>query len=179
VLNILFKQGKQYDSDHLDDSAEEMPPPKKRKLSKAAEAKLKAKEKAKAQNKGKKKGEDEDDEDEDAYTALSKMWKDNAKPPVGSFESCARCEKQFTVTKYTMAANPPPGFLCHACAKAGGVDPFKKPAAPRKRKTATEKRNVVHFEERKLPSLSNLCIQVGLLAASRYCHSQLLLVDYH
>ena len=73
-------------------------------MSKAAEAKIKAKEKekAKAKAKGKKKAKDddgdyEDSEDEDAYTALSKMWKDSAKPPVGSFEECARCKKQFTV----------------------------------------------------------------------------------
>ena len=156
-------------------------------MSKAAEAKLKAKEKAKAKAKGKGKGkgkkgddddyEDDSDEDEDAYTALSKMWKDTAKPPVGSFEECARCKKQFTVvclllfvihqriqiqlqTKYTLAANPPPGFLCHVCAKASGADPFKKPAAPRKRKAPADKRNVVNFEERRFPSLATLCIQV-------------------
>lgn len=68
---------------------------KKRKRTKAAEAKLKAKQK-------KKKGSDDDDEDEDAYTALSKSLWSNAtsKPPVGSFENCAVCEKQFTVVCY-------------------------------------------------------------------------------
>jgi DNA repair protein RAD7 len=76
-----------------------MAPPaaKKRKLTKAAEAKLKAKEKANA--KGKKEDDDENSED-DAYNALSKsMWTNSSpsKPPVGNFENCAQCEKQFTV----------------------------------------------------------------------------------
>ncbi|RPD55372.1 RNI-like protein [Lentinus tigrinus ALCF2SS1-7] len=89
------------------------------------------------------------------------MWKgDLPKPPVGSFEDCARCQKQFTVTKYTMAANPPPGWLCHTCAKSSGADPFKKSAAPRKRKQVADKRNVVSYEERRFPSLASLCIQV-------------------
>jgi DNA repair protein RAD7 len=67
---------------------------KKRKLTKAAEARLKAKEK-------KKKGSDDDD-DEDAYTALSKsLWSNvTSKPPVGSFENCAVCKKQFTAVCY-------------------------------------------------------------------------------
>ena len=102
------------------------------------------------------------------------------KPPVGSFEKCARCEKQFTVvimpeiiprldvillvfctqTKYTLAANPPPGYLCHQCAKASGADPFKKPAAAKKRKPAAEKREVISFEERRFPTLASLCIEV-------------------
>jgi DNA repair protein RAD7 len=62
-------------------------PPKKKKLSKAAEAKLKAKAKKRHE-------EDEDYEEEDAYTAPSKSV---PKPPVGSFANCATCEKQFTV----------------------------------------------------------------------------------
>lgn len=68
---------------------------KKRKLTKAAEAKLKAKEKKKRGVKG----SDDEDEDEDAYTALSKsLWTNgSSKPPVGSFENCAVCGKQFTV----------------------------------------------------------------------------------
>ena len=68
---------------------------KKRKRTKAAEAKLKAKEK-------KKKCSDDDDEDEDAYTALSKsLWSNvTSKPPVGSFENCAVCKKQFTAVCY-------------------------------------------------------------------------------
>lgn len=82
------------DAMDVDGDYEEIPTPsKKRKLTKAAEAKLKAKEK-------KKKGSD--DEDEDAYTALSKSLWSNAtsKPPVGSFEKCAVCTKQFTVVCY-------------------------------------------------------------------------------
>ena len=91
-----------YSSDNLDDTdTEKAPPKKKAKLSKAAEAKLKAKAKAKAKGK-KKKGEDdedynESDSGEDAYTALSKMWKDPNKPPVGSFAECAKCGTEFTV----------------------------------------------------------------------------------
>ncbi|PCH39544.1 RNI-like protein [Wolfiporia cocos MD-104 SS10] len=89
------------------------------------------------------------------------MWKsDMPKPPAGDIVDCAKCKKQFTVTKYTLAANPPPGWLCHPCSKASGVDPFKKPAAPRKRKTPGEKRVVVNFEERRLPSLVSMCIQL-------------------
>jgi DNA repair protein RAD7 len=68
-----------------------------------------------------------------------------------------------TQTKYTMAANPPPGYLCHQCAKASGVDPFKKPAIPRKRKAAAEKRELISYEERRFPSLASLCIEVFLL----------------
>ena len=79
-----------------------MPAQKKRKLSKAAEAKLKAKEKAKAKKKAKKGDDDDDYEDseDDPYNALSKMWKnDLPKPPVGSFEKCAKCRTQFTVVR--------------------------------------------------------------------------------
>ncbi|RXW23189.1 hypothetical protein EST38_g2674 [Candolleomyces aberdarensis] len=136
-------------------------PAKKRKLTKAAEAKLKAQEKKKAKGKGKKGSGDEYEDDDDPYTSLSKsMWSNGSKPPVGDFENCAKCEKQFTVTKYTMAANPGPGWLCHVCAKASGKDPFKKPAAPRKRKAPGDKREVVHFVENRLPTLVNLCIKV-------------------
>lgn len=63
-------------------------------------------------------------------------------------------------TQYTLAADPPPGWLCHMCAKASGNDPFKKPAAPRKRKAPADKRVVVNFEERKFPSLASVCIEV-------------------
>jgi DNA repair protein RAD7 len=59
-----------------------------------------------------------------------------------------------------MAANPGPGYLCHKCAKATGVDPFKKPAVPRKRKTPANKRTIVHFEEKRFPTLVSLCVQV-------------------
>ncbi|KAJ7071936.1 RNI-like protein [Mycena amicta] len=156
----------EYDSDNLDEPES---PQKKQKLTKAAEAKLKAKAKAKpkakASAKKKKKGDDDDfeddeDEDEDAYTALSKSAWTDKKPPVGSFSNCATCEKQFTVTKYTMAAMPGPGFLCHPCAKSSGADPFKKPAAPRKRKAPAEKRTVVHIQQRSFPTLVSMCIDV-------------------
>ena len=74
---------------------EETPKPKKRKLTKAAEAKLKAKAKAK-------KAKDEDDDDfEDAYTALVKDSYKSTRPPIGSFENCARCNQQFTVVRHT------------------------------------------------------------------------------
>lgn len=63
-----------------------------------------------------------------------------------------------------MAAVPPPGFLCYKCAKSFGVDPFKKPAAPRKRKVPADKRKVVHFEELNIPSLVTLCINVNTFA---------------
>lgn len=73
----------------MDESETEKAAPKKRKLTKAAEAKLKAKKKA-----GKK---DDDDDEEDAYTALSKSMYKTTKPPIGSFEDCVKCDKQFTV----------------------------------------------------------------------------------
>lgn len=157
---------------------------KKRKGKSTAAAKSKAKKKAKED--GEYEGSSENE-----YTAVSKsLWtmggNGNSKPPVGSFEKCARCEKQFTVvimveftlrlevtslffvpfhsfctqTRYTLTANPPPGYLCHQCAKASGADPFKKPAAPQKRKPATEKREVINFEERRFPTLASLCIEV-------------------
>ena len=69
-------------------------------MTKAAETKLKAKAKKKA---GKGDDDDNDDDDEDAYTALSKSMFTNGagpKPPIGSFESCAKCEKQFTVASF-------------------------------------------------------------------------------
>ncbi|GJE90230.1 RNI-like protein [Phanerochaete sordida] len=152
---------REYNSDNLDED-DEVPLKKKRKLTKAAEAKLKAQAKAKAK-KGKKKDDDDYSDDgsdeEDAYTALSKMWKDETKPPNGSLIECSKCGNEFSVTQYTRQA-PNGGWLCHSCLKASGVDPFKKPAAPRKRKPLTEKRNVTHFEEHRLPSLANMCIKV-------------------
>ncbi|KAG5353001.1 hypothetical protein C0989_011285 [Termitomyces sp. Mn162] len=89
-----------YDSDNLDGEQEEKSPPaKKRKLTKAAEAKLKAKEKAKA--KKNKKNEDSDNEQEDPYRALASSWGGKAaspaKPVIGNFEDCAKCNVQFTV----------------------------------------------------------------------------------
>lgn len=104
----------------------------------------------------------------------------NVRPPVGSFTDCAKCETQFTVvcfqsplylqffiyfsvqTRYTAPANPPPGFLCHECKIADGSDPFKKPAA-RKRKAPEEKRKAITLDERRLPSLTSLCIKVRRL----------------
>lgn len=80
----------------MDELGEETVAPKKRKtLTKATQEKLKAKAK-------KNKRDEDEDEEEDAYTALSKsVWSSGAskssKPPVGSFENCAKCEKQFTV----------------------------------------------------------------------------------
>ena len=59
-----------------------------------------------------------------------------------------------------MAANPPPGFLCHQCAKSSGADPFKKPVAPRKRKAPEDKRKIVAFEEKQFPTLVSMCITV-------------------
>ena len=67
-------------------------------------------------------------------------------------------------TKYTIAANPPPGYLCHPCTKASGADPFKKPAALRKRKSAAERRTLTNFQERKFPTLVSFCIKVCTLA---------------
>ncbi|EFI28499.1 DNA dependent ATPase [Coprinopsis cinerea okayama7 len=147
------------------EAVESPAPAKKRKLSKKAEAKLKAEEKKKMKGKKGKGGDDDDDyddEDDDPYTSLSKaMWTNSgSKPAPGSFENCARCKKQFTVTKYTMTANPPPGWLCHVCAKSSGQDPFKKPAAPKKRKTAADKREITHFVENRLPTLVTICIRL-------------------
>ena len=98
--DVCWHQASGYNSDDLDDpegEEEEEAPAKKRKLTKAAEAKQKAKAK-------KKKGSDDENynDEDDAYTALSKsLWANNgsssSKPPVGSFEECAVCEKQFTV----------------------------------------------------------------------------------
>lgn len=64
-----------------------------------------------------------------------------------------------------MAANPGPGWLCHVCAKASGVDPFKKPSVPRQRKPQEEKRKVINFEDRDIPSLASLCIKVTGVAS--------------
>jgi DNA repair protein RAD7 len=102
-----------YDSDHLDESEEERPAPKKRKLTKAAEAKLKAKEKAKKKNKDDEGDyDDDDDEEEDMYTALSKSMYKSTRPPIGSFEDCAKCGKQFTVARQLLPCpNPPTQFL--------------------------------------------------------------------
>ncbi|KXN82224.1 DNA repair protein rhp7, partial [Leucoagaricus sp. SymC.cos] len=132
-------------------------------LTKAAEAKLKAKEKKK---RGIKDSDDDMDGDDDAYTAPSRLMRDAAsaetgpRPAPGSFEVCVKCEKRFTVTVYTMAAVPGPGWLCHPCAKATGNDPFKKPQGPRKKKLPADKRVITSFEERRFPSLVSLCVQL-------------------
>ncbi|KAG0696990.1 RNI-like protein [Suillus ampliporus] len=149
-----------YASDELDDPAEESPVKKRKSAKGRATAAAKAKAKKKAKDDGEYEGSSEDE-----YRAMSKnLWSKGGnggpKPPAGSFETCARCEKQFTVTKYTMAANPPPGYLCHQCAKASGTDPFKKPAVPRKRANVAERRDVVSFEQRRLPSLAAMCIEL-------------------
>ncbi|KAJ7162056.1 RNI-like protein [Mycena filopes] len=144
-----------YHSDNLDEP--ESPPKKQKKTTKAAVSKAAA---AKNKSKSKKKKGDEDSEEEDPYTELSRaLWTNAPKPAVGSFANCAKCEKQFTMTKYTMASGSGGGFLCHPCAKASGTDPFKKPE-PRKRKTPADKRTVVHIEERAFPSLVTICIDV-------------------
>ncbi|EIW79061.1 RNI-like protein [Coniophora puteana RWD-64-598 SS2] len=145
-----------YTSDQLDDPEEEAEasPAKKRRTNTRA-AKAKAKKKAKDDG-------DYEGSSEDEYKALSKsLYRTGAgrKPDVGNIENCAKCQNKFTVTKYTMAANPGPGWLCHKCAKASGIDPFKKPAVPRKRNRA-DKREVVHYEERRFPSLASICIQL-------------------
>ncbi|KAG2348209.1 RNI-like protein [Suillus weaverae] len=149
-----------YASDELDEPAVESPVKKWKSTKGRAPAAAKAKAKKKAKDDGEYEGSSEDE-----YRAMSKnLWSvggnGSPKPPAGSFETCARCQKQFTVTKYTMAANPPPGYLCHHCAKASGTDPFKKPAVPRKRINATEKRDVVSYQERRFPSLAAMCIEL-------------------
>ncbi|KAJ7015845.1 RNI-like protein [Mycena alexandri] len=143
-----------YHSDNLDEP--ESPPKKQKKTAKTAVSKASA-----SKSKSKKKKKDEDSEEEDPYTELSRsLWTNVPKPAVGSFENCAKCEKQFTMTKYTMASSTGTGYLCHPCAKASGTDPFKKAAAPRKRKTPADKRTVVHIEKRGFPSLVTICIDV-------------------
>ncbi|KAI0271782.1 hypothetical protein BGY98DRAFT_1006285 [Russula aff. rugulosa BPL654] len=147
------------DSDHLD-SEDEVQIGRKRKASKVASEK----QKMPAKKRAKKRKDDDDDDYEDEYTALSKsLWKGksaNAKLSIGSLEKCAKCSKQFTVTKYTVAADPPPGNLCHSCAKESGTNPFKKPMAPRKRKSAAERRSDLKYQERKFPTLVSLCIKI-------------------
>ena len=66
-------------------------------------------------------------------------------------------------TKYTVAADPPPGYLCHSCAKESNS--FKKPTAPRKLKSAAEKRSDLSYQERKFPTLVSLCIKVCVIVS--------------
>lgn len=104
----------QYDSGNLDEDEVETSPAKKRKISskgkgreKVEKVKAKAKAKAKKEKKAGDNEDDEDDSEEDEYTALSRRADMNrvasatagAKPPVGSFEKCVKCEKQFTVVR--------------------------------------------------------------------------------
>lgn len=58
--------------------------------------------KAKAKKTKEEEDDDDDDDDdyEDAYTALVKDSYKSTRPPVGSFENCAKCKKQFTVVRY-------------------------------------------------------------------------------
>ncbi|KAF5390660.1 hypothetical protein D9757_002761 [Collybiopsis confluens] len=137
-----------YNSDQLDEPEE---PTTKRRKAAASTAAAKTKAKKAAQ---------QDESEDDAYTALSKSMRTNVKPLNGSIERCAECQKEFSVSQYTIAATPGPGFLCHPCAKKLGNNPFKKPAISRKRTNAGDKRNVVHFEERRLPTLASMCINL-------------------
>jgi DNA repair protein RAD7 len=68
-----------------------------------------------------------------------------------------------------MAADPPPGYLCYTCAKASGADPFKKTPVLRKRKPATERRNVIHHQEMKFPTLVSLCVKVRVTVRWLLC----------
>ena len=87
-----------YNSDELDEP-EEAPKPKKRKLTKSAEAKLKAKAKAKAK-KAKDDDDDDDDHEDDACATLVKDSYRSARPPIGNFENCVKCNQQFTVVRH-------------------------------------------------------------------------------
>jgi DNA repair protein RAD7 len=90
-----------YASDDLDEDDEDITPAKKRRRTKASEEKTKGKEK-------KKKDDENSDSEEDAYTALSRSLrsaKNSPRPPVGSFENCAKCEKQFTVVCHLFLFN--------------------------------------------------------------------------
>ncbi|KAG8704972.1 hypothetical protein FRC09_003227 [Ceratobasidium sp. 395] len=156
------------DSEKLDETDGEAPTPAPAAKGKGKGAKnekdlAKAKAKAKAAHEAKRQKREEEDEGEDEYNAPSKgaAIAPAALPPIGSFEKCAVCGKTFTVTRYTMAADPPPGYLCHTCAKASGADPFKKTGGPRVRKPATEKRKIVNFEQKDVfKSLATNCIEI-------------------
>ncbi|CUA74241.1 DNA repair protein rhp7 [Rhizoctonia solani] len=159
------------DSNNLDatDDEAEQPDTKpkgkgKGKSQKSTKDLEKAKAKAKAAHDAKRRKRDDDEEpSEDEYKAPSKgvPIAPSALPPIGSFEKCVVCGKSFTVTRYTMAADPPPGFLCHTCAKAGGADPFKKSGPPRGRKPVVEKRKIVNYEQKDVfKSLATTCIEI-------------------
>ncbi|KDQ18733.1 hypothetical protein BOTBODRAFT_29109 [Botryobasidium botryosum FD-172 SS1] len=151
-----------YNSADVESSDEETEKPttargKKRKLEEE-----KAKAKAKLAAKKRKRVDDEDEEYVDEYTAPSKgVAVASDAPEVGSSARCADCDKKFTVTRYTLPADPPPGYLCHACAKESGADPFKKPAAPRRRKPAQDKRKIVNFDQKdRVKTLAQICISI-------------------
>lgn len=150
-----------YNSDNLDDDEDPAASKKKKKPTKAQLEKEKAK--AAAAKKRKRADDDSDyDDEEDSYNKPSAVNGAalGAPPDIGSFENCAECGKRFTVTKYTMAKHPPPGYLCHLCAKASGKDPFKKPPAAKKRKPV-DKRQVVNFEDTEsVKTLANICIEI-------------------
>ncbi|KAB5589921.1 DNA-dependent ATPase [Ceratobasidium theobromae] len=159
------------DSDNLDATDDETPKvtpkPKgkgKGKGKNGAKELEKAKAKAKAEHEAKRRKKDDGEvSSEDEYKAPSKGVPPapSALPPIGGFETCVICGKSFTVTRYTMAADPPPGFLCHACAKASGADPFKKTSAPRRRKPTAEKRKIVNYEQKDVfKSLATVCIEI-------------------
>ncbi|CAE6495253.1 unnamed protein product [Rhizoctonia solani] len=162
------KDDSDVDSDHLDatDDEAEKQDTKSKGKGKAQQSKKeleKAKAKAKAEHDAKRRKQDDEGEpSEDEYKAPSKDLSiaPTKLPPIGSFEKCAVCGKTFTVTRYTMAADPPPGFLCHTCAKASGADPFKK-SGPRGRKPVAEKRKIVNYEQKDVfKSLATTCIEI-------------------
>ncbi|KAG8978502.1 hypothetical protein FRC05_010747 [Tulasnella sp. 425] len=152
-----------YNSDNLDDDEDSGASKKKKKPTKAQLEKEKAKAKAAAAKKRKRAEDDSDyDDEEDSYNKPSAAngAASGPAPDIGSFENCAECGKRFTVTKYTIPRHPPPGYLCHICAKASGKDPFKKPPAAKKRK-AVERRQVVNFEDTEsVKTLANICIEI-------------------
>lgn len=57
-----------------------------------------ARAKAAAKKKAKQDGAYKSDDEEDAYKAPSKMLA-SSKPPIGSMEPCAKCEKKFAVVR--------------------------------------------------------------------------------
>ncbi|KAF9505126.1 hypothetical protein BS47DRAFT_1400713 [Hydnum rufescens UP504] len=65
---------------------------------------------------------------------------------IGSFKNCTKYSKKFTVTRHIPAASPPPGYLCHDCAKASGIDPFKRPVAPKQQRKGHEDEEKDHVE---------------------------------
>lgn len=96
-MTLWLNKNTGYASDELDEPAEESPVKKRKGTNGRATAATKAKAKKKAKDDGEYEGSSEDE-----YRAISKnLWSVGGngvpKPPAGSFETCARCEKQFTV----------------------------------------------------------------------------------